>query len=109
MPSFLGERGRKTIQRVNYCGGSKYYLYGIERLSIFSKPGEISKKKSTGENSKKTNGDGAPLLQISVPCRGRTHSEKNAVFGAPETFDTEYDQAKVPPYNGHDPRPPLLV
>ena len=24
-------------------------------------------------------------------------------------FDTEYDQAKVPPYNGSDPRPPLVV
>ena len=24
-------------------------------------------------------------------------------------FDTEYDRAKVPPYNGNDPRPPLVV
>ena len=23
--------------------------------------------------------------------------------------DTEYDRAKVPPYNGHDPRSPLVV
>ena len=24
-------------------------------------------------------------------------------------IDTEYDRAKVPPYNGNDPRPPLVV
>ena len=24
-------------------------------------------------------------------------------------FDTEYDQAKVPPYSGNGPRPPLVV
>ena len=24
-------------------------------------------------------------------------------------FDTEYDRTKVPPYNGNDPRPPLVV
>ena len=32
-------------------------------------------KKSTGENSKKSSGGGAPKLQISVPCRGRTFPE----------------------------------
>ena len=26
-----------------------------------------------------------------------------------EKFDAEYDRAKVPPYNGNDPRPPLVV
>ena len=24
-------------------------------------------------------------------------------------LNTEYDRAKVPPYNGNDPRPPLVV
>ena len=27
----------------------------------------------------------------------------------PNYLDTEYDRAKVPPYNGNDPRPPLVV
>ena len=26
-----------------------------------------------------------------------------------EKFDTEYDRVKVPPHNGNDPRPPLVV
>ena len=30
------------------------------------------------------------------------------LFNQPE-IDTEYDRAKVPPYNGNDPRPPLVV
>ena len=25
------------------------------------------------------------------------------------SFDTEYDRAKVPPYNGNDPRSPLVL
>ena len=29
-------------------------------------------KKSTGEDSKESSGDGVPKLQISVPCRGGT-------------------------------------
>ena len=33
---------------------------------------EKREKKSTGEKSKESSGDGAPKLQISVPCRRRT-------------------------------------
>ena len=37
---------------------------------------EKSEKKSTGENSKRSSGDGAPKLQISVPFRGRTRPDQ---------------------------------
>ena len=40
-------------------------------------------------------------------------AKKPSVFLKPYSpkpyFDTEYDRAKVPPYNGDDPRPPLAV
>ena len=42
--------------------------------NLHSKPGEKGKH-STGEHNKKSSGDGAPKLQISVPCRGRTCAE----------------------------------
>ena len=36
-------------------------------------------------------------------------TETNALKNLAPMFDTEYDRAKVPPYNGNDPRPPLVV
>ena len=38
-------------------------------------------KTSSGESSKKSSGDGAPTLQISVPCRGRTCPEYSITDG----------------------------
>ena len=49
--------------------------------------------------------------------------DKNKLFGIHQTsflpiealefselkIDTEYDRAKAPPYNGNNPRPPLVV
>ena len=31
------------------------------------------------------------------------------VWSRKKNFNTEHDRAKVPPYNGNDPRPPLVV
>ena len=31
------------------------------------------------------------------------------VTGGVSLLGTEYDRAKVPPYNGNDPRPPLVL
>ena len=33
---------------------------------------EKEEKEKTGENLKKSNGEGGPKLQISIPCHGRT-------------------------------------
>ena len=43
----------------------------VSCLSFSQKTWRNRKKKSTGENSKKSRGDGALTLQISVPCHGR--------------------------------------
>ena len=37
------------------------------------------KESSTGENSRKSSGDSAPKLQISVPCRGQTRPDRSLV------------------------------
>ena len=41
------------------------------------------------------------LQNAHVNCMGHLLSERE--------IDPEYDRAKVPPYNGNDPRPPLVV
>ena len=47
-------------------------FWGDSLTKLHSKPGE-TEKKSTRDHSKKSSGDGAPKLQISVPCRGRKY------------------------------------
>ena len=62
---------------------------------------------------------GAPQTQIQRPHRSGERKVSPKFFrpkffhGHPRSmpvpkFDTEYDRTKVPPYNGNDPRPPLV-
>ena len=53
---------------------------------LHSKAGEKGKT-FTGENSKKSSGDGAPKLQTSVPCRGRTCPEGCFSVEHPRSLD----------------------
>ena len=50
-------------------------------------------------------GGGFGVPQPSPPCNLGGRSLRKIR----EIIDTEYDRAKVPPYNGNDPRPPLVV
>ena len=56
------------------CGAINDFL-----PKLHSKPGEKGKT-STGKRSKKSSGENAPKLQISVPCRGRTCPDHSRLF-----------------------------
>ena len=47
----------------------------------------------------------AMTLEISSACLETRKLEKAVAV----SVDTEYDRTKVPPYNGNDPRPLLVV
>ena len=54
---------------------------------------------------------------LKIPLVVGTNGTNPSMIGRKQTrndqrdvcFDTQYDRAKVPPYNGNDPRPPLVV
>ena len=51
-----------------------------------------------------------PTVQPSLMAhQNRTIASASDVRVDGAKFDTEYDRAKVPPYNGNDPRLPLVV
>ena len=47
--------------------------------------------------------------RIQKLMRLSTHMMARKDGKATPSLDTDFDQAKVPPYNGNDPRPPLVV
>ena len=76
---------------------------------------EKREKTSTRENSKKSSGDGAPKLQISVPCRGRTCLIMG-ISSPPKKLVPPYPADILPPpvplrppASSSEPPPPLLV
>ena len=73
LPPFAAGR-REKILRVFLrpeIGQFSPHFGGISLPSYTEKPGE------KGRKVQKSSGDGAPKLQISVPCRGRTRPEKS--------------------------------
>ena len=50
------------------------HFWALSLPNCTESPGDRGQK-STGRRSQKSNGENSPELQISVPCRGRTHPE----------------------------------
>ena len=69
----------------------------LDSASLLSYSVNLEKReKSTGENSKQCSGEGAPKLQISVPCRSRTCPEKCARTFFTQTFSTPPGVRDIP-------------
>ena len=79
-------------------------MEGLSRTGVFGKMLYVYEKRLFLEQGSKN------LHPLEKEKHNRMLKEqKYQLFGPESLFDTEYDWAKVPPYNGNDPRPPLVV
>ena len=85
-----GQKGKKDARKQVRKSSNFLYIWGDFLATWHSKPGEKGQKIHQ-RKFKKSSRDGAPRLQISVPCRGRTCPECVffkiiSVQGVPRSF-----------------------